>query len=269
MTESTPLRPIDPIRPPAAYQGGKRNLSRRLVERIGAIDHHTYVEPFVGMGGVFFRRDCRPKMEVINDLSGDVACLFRVLQEHYVPFTEMLRFKLSSRSEFDRLMRQDPTTLTDLRRAARFLYLQTLAFGGKVTDRSIGVSHGQRARFDFTQIVPRLADIHERLAGVLIENLPYDRLIPRYDRPGVLFYIDPPYWGCEDDYGPGMFGPDDFERLSGLLQGLRGRFMLSLNDTPEVRAIFAWAAIEAVGVTYTLPGKGGVGAKELIIQTPA
>jgi site-specific DNA-adenine methylase len=40
-----------------------------------------------------------------------------------------------------------------------------------------------------------LADIHERLAGVVIEQLPFDQFIARYDRPGMLFYLDPPYWG--------------------------------------------------------------------------
>jgi hypothetical protein len=32
---------------PAPYLGGKRNLARRVVARLGAIPHTTYVEPFV------------------------------------------------------------------------------------------------------------------------------------------------------------------------------------------------------------------------------
>ena len=43
-------------KPPAPYQGGKRHLAKRLCARIAQLPHHTYVEPFVGMGGVFFRR---------------------------------------------------------------------------------------------------------------------------------------------------------------------------------------------------------------------
>lgn len=263
MSESIPLAPVQPVRPLAPYIGGKRNLSQRLVEMIGRTPHVTYAEPFVGMGGVFFRRDHRPKQEVINDLSGDVANLFRVLQEHHVPLIDEMRFKLSSRNEFARLMRQDPETLTDLRRAARFVYLQTLAFGGKVSSRHFGVSMGQPARFDFTKVVPRLQDIHERLSGVTIEQLPFDRFISRYDRPGTLFYCDPPYWGCEGDYGP-LFNRDDFERLNDALKAVRGRFILSLNDLPEVREIFSWAEIEAVELTYSLSG-GPTRAKEVII----
>jgi len=257
--------PVLPARPVAPYVGGKRNLSKRLVEMIGQTPHRTYAEPFVGMGGVFLRRDLRPAQEVMNDLSGDVANLFRVLQEHYTPLVDELRFKLASRNEFDRLMRQDPATLTDLRRAARFLYLQVLAFGGRVHQRHFGVSMGQRARFDFTQIVPRLQDVHERLAGVTIEQLPFDRFIERYDRPETLFYCDPPYWGTEDYYGAALFSRADFERLSGCLKAVRGRFILSLNDVPEVREIFAWASIEAVDLNYQLSGRP-TPAREVIIR---
>lgn len=262
--ESSPLAPVQPVRPLAPYVGGKRNLSGRLVELIGQQPHTTYAEPFVGMGGVFFRRDRRPKQEVINDLSGDVANLFRVVQEHYAPLVDELRFKLSSRNEFQRLMRQDPASLTDLRRAARFLYLQSLTFGGRVDQRHYGVSMGHPARFDFTKIVPRLQDVHERLSGVSIEQLAFDQFIRRYDTPGTLFYCDPPYYGTEG-YGAGLtFGPDEFARLSEALKVIKGRFILSLNDAPEVRTLFAWASIEAVELTYRLSGKATLG-REVII----
>src|SRR3546814_7572697 len=91
----------------------------------------------------------------------------------------MLRWQLSSRSEFDRLMRMDPYTLTDLERAARFLYLQRLTFGGKVDGRNFGVSRTTSSRFDVTKLVPILEDVHERLASVVIERLPFDVFIDR------------------------------------------------------------------------------------------
>jgi DNA adenine methylase len=68
-----------------------------------------------------------------------VATFFRILQRHYVPFMDMLRWQVTSRAGFERLRRQDPSTLTDLERAARFLYLQKLSFGGKVSGRVFGV----------------------------------------------------------------------------------------------------------------------------------
>lgn len=259
------LQPVDPARPVAPYVGGKRNLSRRLVSMIAATPHDLYAEAFVGMGGVFFRRDRRPTVEVINDISADVATLFRILQRHYQAFLDTLKWQLSSRAEFDRLMRTDPTTLTDLERAARFLYLQRTAFGGRVDSRHFGVTRTGPARFDLTKLVPMLEAVHDRLCGVTIERLPFDRFLTRWDRPGALFYLDPPYWGCEDDYGANVFSPADFERLRDRLEALQGRFILSINDTPEIRQLFQRFAIEPVDLNYRLSGKV-TPAKELIIS---
>ena len=265
MSESSHHQPVAPVRPVAPYIGGKRNLSRRLVDMIEQTTHHTYAEPFVGMGGVFLRRRRKPDAEMINDWSGDVATFFRVLQRHYVAFLDMLRFQLTTRAEFERLCRVDPSTLTDLERAARFLYLQRTAFGGKVSGRNFGVSHGRGASFDVTRLQPMLEDLHVRLAGVWIERLPFADFIRRYDRPGVLFFIDPPYWGCEDDYGREMFSRADFEVLRGVLEGLQGRFILTLNDRAETRSMFGQFEIEPVLLTYRLSGAVTEG-RELIIR---
>jgi len=127
------LQIVEPINPVAPYVGGKRLLAKTLVERINQIDHTGYAEPFVGMGGVFFRRNRQPKTEVINDINGDITTMFRVLQRHYDYFIDFLKFQITSRREFERLVKIDPDTLTDLERAARFIYLQKTAFGGKVT----------------------------------------------------------------------------------------------------------------------------------------
>ncbi|AQS88257.1 site-specific DNA methylase [Neoasaia chiangmaiensis NBRC 101099] len=261
------LTPADPAAPVAPYLGGKRNLARIIVQKISAIEHTTYVEPFVGMGGVFLRRPFRAKAEVINDISRDVSNLFRILQRHYVALMDLLRFQITSRSEFERLVAAKAETLTDLERAARFLYLQRLAFGGKISGRNFGVDVARPARFDVARLGPLLDEVHQRLSGVVVECLPFERVISVYDRPGTLFYLDPPYFGCEKDYGPNVFHRDDFERLSGLLAQIKGRFLLSLNDRPEVRAIFSRFTIEPVTTSYGV-GKGSTAARELLISGP-
>jgi DNA adenine methylase len=261
---------VKPVVPAAPYLGGKRNLARRLCSIIDATPHVAYAEPFVGMGGVFLRRSKRPKCEVINDISEDVTTFFRILQRHYVAFMDMLRFQLTTRAGFERLMRTDPSTLTDLERAARFLYLQRTAFGGKVVGRNYGMVMDGPARFDVTRLGPVLEDLHERLAPVQIERLPYATFIEKYDRPGTLFYLDPPYWGCEQDYGD-QFGRDDFEQLAEQLARIRGRFILSINDTPGAREVFSRFELEETQTTYGICTKvTGAGKRvgELIIRGP-
>jgi DNA adenine methylase len=261
------MRPIAPTHPAAPYIGGKRILSKKLVQKIDQTPHDGYGEPFVGMGGIFLRRTRQPRMEVINDISGDIANLFRILQRHYPQFLDTLRFQITSRREFDRLARTDVSTLTDLERAARFLYLQRLAFGGKVRGQNFGVST-EGARFNLLKLAPQLEEIHERMAGVVIENLPWRPFIERYDRPHMLFYLDPPYWGSEADYGKAVFDRTEFEEMANVLARLKGRFILSLNAVPEIRATFAKFAIEEVDCTYSLPGNDNAKpVKELIIST--
>jgi DNA adenine methylase len=267
MPFETDFTPVYPVRPVAGYIGGKRALAPRLVELIAQVPHRTYVEPFIGMGGVFFRRPSRPPAEVINDGNGEVTNLFRILQRHYPQFMDTLRFQITSRREFERLKATDPATLTDLERAGRFLYLQKLAFGGKVAGQSFGVDPRSGGSFNLTTLAPVLEAVHERLAGVTIENLPWQKLIERYDRPETLFYLDPPYWGSEGDYGRHLFGRDEFQTMAEQLGRLRGRFILSINDVPEIRRIFGAFAFEEVGLNYSLAKGTATPARELIVSS--
>lgn len=261
------LEPVSPIRPVAAYLGGKRNLAKTLIPMIDGLDCDTYAEPFVGMGGVFLRRTRRPKAEVINDLNKDLATFYRVLQRHYAAFMDMMKFQITSREAFNRLVATNPETLTDLERSARFLYLQRTAFGGKVSGRNFGVSPGTAGRFDITKLGPMLDDLHSRMAGVVIECLPYGEFIDRWDRIGTLFYLDPPYYGSESDYGRDLFNRNDFERLASQLSRIKGRFILSLNDHPAVWEIFSGFRIETAETKYTISkGNNTKTVTEVIIR---
>lgn len=257
------VRPVNPVAP---YIGGKRAMAERLGEMISEVDHDTYVEPFIGMGGVFFRRKTKPRCEVINDISRDVANLFRILNCHYPQFMDVLKFQITSRDQFERLSAMNPDSLTDMQRAARFLYLQRTSFGGKVTGRSFGVSPGVAGRFDVHKLAGHLEEVHERLADVTIECLHWSDLIPRYDRPRTLFYLDPPYWDCETDYGVGVFAKADFGRLAAVLAGIKGRFMLSINDAPQIRSIFSAFHVSEIETTYSISDSGSQQVRELIFS---
>lgn len=265
MVNNEAWRDVPNTQPPAAWIGGKRALAPRLVQIIQATGHQLYAEPFLGMGGVFFRRTRVPRTEVINDRSGDVVNLFRILQRHYPQFMDTLKFQITSRREFERLKACDPATLTDLERAARFIYLQKLAFGGKVSGQNFGVQRSGSARFNLTHLAPLLEDVHERLSGVIIENLDWLEFIDRYDRPGTLFYLDPPYFGSEGDYGKALFAREQFALIAERLARIKGAFVLSINDVQEVRDLFSGFSFREAELTYTVSGGDGTAARELII----
>lgn len=107
---------VEPVRPAAPWKGGKKKLAQRIASIIEQIPHSTYAEPFVGMGGVFFRRRLVPRFEVVNDWSGEVINLFRILQRHYPQLMDTMKFQITSRRGFERLSACQPETLTDLER---------------------------------------------------------------------------------------------------------------------------------------------------------
>ena len=256
--------------PIAPWFGGKKHLARAIIGRIEAIPHTCYAEPFVGVGGVFLRRRLKPKSEVINDRNSEIVNLFRACREHPGELARQFRWVLSSREEFRRLLGVEPETLTDIQRAARFAYLQRLSFGGKpaqdATPGQMGSSaphHPARLRADRMQRL--IAAAHERLQGVQVECLDWAAFIRRYDRPWTLFYIDPPYWGHENDYGKGIFTRGDFRAMAELLSNIEGRFILSLNDRPQVRQLFGKFEIETVRTSYSANARATRRVNELLI----
>lgn len=235
-----------------------------IVEKTEAIPHKAYVEPFVGMGGVFLRRRFRPKLEVANDLNGEIVNLFRILQRHHQQLLDVMRFQIASRRDFERLRHTDPAGLTELERAARFLYLQRLAFGGQVRG-VFGVAPEHGARFSLSRLEPILEVAHERLEAVVFECLDWADLVPRYDTPDTLFYLDPPYFGGENDYGKGLFDRGQFARMAEVLGAIRGAFILSINDVPEIRTIFGAFICEPVKLRYSIGTGQATEASELIV----
>ena len=129
------------------------------------------------------------------------------------------------------------TFLTDIQRAVQFLFLITRSFGGKgdtfgtVKKSSGGASKSQR------NILEKIDAIHQRLDKVLVENRDFEKLIKQYDFEDAFFYCDPPYtYGCGYD----ITSTEDFdhERLRDTLQNIKGRFLLSYDDSPKVRELY-------------------------------
>ena len=166
------LESIPAAKPLAPWFGGKKYLAKKIIERIEAVDHRCYAEPFVGMGGVFLRRARRPNSEAINDISGELVNLFRCLKEHGDELTRQFEWTLSSRAEFERFVDTPPTVLTDIQRAARFAYMQNMTFGGKpamdATRGQIGTHAHHPARLTAEKMQRSIAEIHQRLQRVHI-----------------------------------------------------------------------------------------------------
>ena len=80
----------------------------------------------------------------------------------------------------------------------------------------------------------------------------------------TFMYLYHPYYNCDNDYGTGIFSKENFNELANLLAGIKGKFLLSINDKPQIRSIFAAFNIEGVQTSYTI-GNGHKTVLELLI----
>ncbi|PAU99109.1 restriction endonuclease subunit M [Arsenophonus sp. ENCA] len=240
--------------------GGKRRLAKQILPRFPA--HTCYVEPFCGAAALYFMKS-PSQAEVINDINGELVNLYRVLKHHLEEFMRQFKWALVSRAMYQWLQMTPTETLTDIQRAARFYYLQKQAFGGKVAEHTFGVTTTTGPRLNLLRMEEELSLAHLRLSRTTIEQLDWSTCIARYDRPHTLFYCDPPYWGTEG-YGVD-FGLDQYEKLAEMGRNLAGMMIISVNDIPEIRAVFQDFAMESVPIRYSLNSNQPTQRRELII----
>ncbi|MGQ4865343.1 DNA adenine methylase [Enterobacter kobei] len=247
--------------PIVPWIGGKRRLAKHILPLFPA--HTCYVEPFCGAAALYFLKT-PSKIEVINDINGELVNLYRVVKHHLEEFVRQFKWALVSRQIYKWLQDTPEETLTDIQRAARFYYLQKQAFGGKVADHTFGTSTTSAPRFNLLRIEEELSMAHLRLSRTLIEHLDWHQCIERYDRPHTLFYCDPPYWGTEG-YGV-EFGLENYDHMAELARRIKGKMIISVNDIPEMRQAFNGLNIQTVDISYNLKVTGKATLrKELVI----
>ncbi len=246
---------------PLAYLGGKNRVAKKIIALIPK--HTCYIEPFCGGAQVFFHKE-RSKVELLNDLSEDIFNFLRVCQMHHGELLRYLHFAIVSRKWFDLFEKTPPGTLTDIQRAARFFYLQKNCYGGLIVRRNFAASVQDGSNYNPEALPELIRKTHERLQNVELECLPYQDILRKYDRPFTFFYLDPPYFNRP--YYKFNFEEKDYIELAEHLKKLKGKFLMSLNDTPEIRRIFSSFNIKTLEMTYSSQRKAGKKYQELLIS---
>ena len=248
-------------RGPFPYLGGKTNLADTIISCFP--EHATYIEPFAGGAQVLFHKP-PSRSEIINDLDDELTTFFRVVQNHQQELARYASDWRCSRTWFDILRETNPKSLTDIQRATRFLYLQKVAYGSKILSQQFSCRPYGSPSFNPDTLPQIIASASNRLKHVQIECLPYERILKRFDKPSSLFYLDPPYLG--KPFYHHNFKREDFETLRANLKSLRAKFLLSINDTGEIRDLFSDFYIRQVDVRYSIVVDEGSQGKELLIS---
>lgn len=244
-----------------SWMGGKRRLAKHILPDFP--DHECYVEPFAGAAALFFKKQ-PTKVEVLNDVNGDLVNLYRVVQHHLEEFVRQFKWSLISRTMFKWLNDTNISGLTDIQRAARFYYLQQMSFGSKITGRTFGTATTSAPKLNLCRLEETLSMAHLRLSRVYVEQLDWQECFRRYDREHTLFYMDPPYW---ETTGYGVDFPfEHYERMAELARTAKGKVIISINDHPDIRRVFAGFRMKELTLAHTVGGnKSSKMAGELVI----
>lgn len=238
--------------------GGKRTLAPTIVEELGP--HRAYFEPMAGGVSVIFQKP-RCRMEVINDLHGDITNLAKVVaSETWAPLLysrcvrtlysegiyEDCRAAIVKDFDFD----GDPLSLFD--RAYCHLVLSWMGRNGAAGTAHINyqftlryTSNGGDSATRWSNVTTSIPAWHDRLRGVVITRRDAFQMLDKIDdADGVAIYLDPPYFDEGSAYehrfesGGGIFG-DDHKRLSDAAARFkRARVVISYYDHRRIAELY-------------------------------
>ncbi len=228
--------------------GGKR-LLRKVIAPYVPKDIKGYIEPFGGAAWMLLYKDKWGDLEVYNDLDNRLVNLFMQVKYHPDELIKELDWLVASRKLFGDILKQEG--LTEIQRAARFMFLITRSFGSK--GDSFGTSQ-KRGTSSMYNRLERIKELHKRLDMVIIENLSYEKVIDKYDTKSNFFYCDPPYMLGYTYENSKQFS---HEALRDILKSIKGRFILSYDDNPEVLKLYKGYDIKHVTRTKGINRKEG------------
>lgn len=179
------------------YYGGKFRIADWVISHFP--DHKCYVEPFGGGAAVLLKKP-RSYAEVYNDIDSQIVNLFRVVRDPKLSaeLIEALKLTPYAREEFKNAQEVCDDAVESARRT---LLLSHMGHGSSGLKKRCTGFRGDVSRpIDIRSLTGRWAEYGERIAffcerlqGVLIENVSWERLVDKQDCIDTLFYVDPPY----------------------------------------------------------------------------
>lgn len=239
---------------PLNWFGGKSKLASQIVKHFPS--HRTYCEPFGGSAAVLFAKE-PAKVEVYNDIDGELVNFFRVLRHPQLcaKLYAAAENTLYARAEFELAKQKcaDPVEA-----ARRFLVRHRMSFGGNGQNWCYSVGTSRRGTAAAIRRwrwgVESLPAIHNRLKHVQIECSDWRGILERFDGVDTLFFLDPPYVPATRVAGTYRYelSHDNHRELVAFLLTVRGMVVVSgyAHETYDALESAGWARIEYPTCTH-------------------
>jgi DNA adenine methylase len=245
------------------WAGGKRQLLPDIARHIPAERlRHTYHEPFLGGGAVFFH--LRPQRAILSDSNHRLIRAYRGLRDDCDRVIRLLRSYPHDKDFFLEMRKRDIDCASDAHVAAWLIYLNRTGYNGLYR-----VNSKNRFNVPFGRYTnPTICDAaHLRTCAAALRNAQLELedfgAVEGRAKRGDLVYFDPPYVPLSATssftaYTSERFDAGCQERLRDVALALKQRgihVLISNSDSPEVRKLYRGFELETVRASRNVNSK--------------
>ena len=252
-------------RPFIKWAGGKRQLLQ-ILNNFAPQNHGRYFEPFLGGGALFFSR--RPAHATVSDANPDLINCYMVVRDHLGDLIDSLERHKNEEKYFYSIRAKNPSELSDVARASRFIYLNKTCFNGLYRENSDGKFNTPFGRYANPTIIDRvnLQAVNNYLANADVKIICRDyHEVVNDAKAGDFIYFDPPYnplttTASFTKYFRNDFGEWQQRELASLFRELTrdGIFsILSNSNTRLIHELYQGFDIRPVEASRSINCKGG------------
>lgn len=228
---------------PYSRLGGKCRIASKIVPYFP--EHKIYVEPFMGSGAVYLNK-CLTEKEVINDLDEAIHTFWKVVKKHGRAFdakNQKVPYNFTTDKSVWQRFKKRVKVKSPLTSLYRALYVIVNSWCGNT-----GGWGGAKKKTK--TYIRKLGLIQDRMKNTTVLQKDYLKVIKKYDSADTFIYLDPPYDVATKAYYGRVV---NLKELKDALLDLEGKFILSIDITPNTRKLFNEkdSHIKRIRVLYT------------------
>ena len=237
---------LEKVAQPFSTFGGKYSVGKAVSRLIP--EHTTYVEPFCGAAGVFFKKT-PSKKEVLSDLNPVIIRTFRDIRDMTDEEYNALSKKNWKPSESVFEFQREYKPKGRVERLYKHIYIGYYGFRGIVSGKG-NFKHSMEGR-PGCGIVGKLPQIKERLEGTTLLLADYRGVIKKYNQSDAFFFIDPPYFSQRTKGVYGKTDEIDEATFWKTLGAIKGKYIVTINASFTRSLLPKNAIIKKYKVRYT------------------
>jgi DNA adenine methylase len=239
------------INSPFRYAGGKFYARKLILDFIP--QHSNYLEPFAGGGSIFFAKH-KVNCNCLNDIDKELTNCYLTIRDYPSELIAKLKDEEATK-ERHKYYKNEYQPTNNIERAARWYYLNRTSYSGIMNMTNCYWGYGEKYSMRPENWSRNIIRTSEKLQGVNITCLDFEKVISEVD-DGTFLFIDPPYFNADQDkFYTHSFIKEDHFRLCDILRknSKRINFLLTYDNSESIRKLYSWTvAIHEMEWNYTI-----------------